>query len=860
MKRILTTLIASLCLATAQDEPDLALLLQEATFAAETAGDLAKAAALFKRLEKEPALTPTQREQALRQYAKVLDGLGKLKEAKALRQQLLEEFPESPHASEWKSQAKAALSTAERFARLELLGVWRPEEASETVTHYAEFLPNGRYLRLPHPLDATTQDGPSPPLSQATYRFAEDGQLMIEAPGKEPQTWSWRVRKAVLELTTPDQSKQRYTRARRPYRFPRDVNDVGQLVALLNLKEREVEATERYLENEGALEHVGDLLASSLYINEELRRLNRGTTAAALVDTGLELLDLAAQHFAEGKPDLGGQLLASFDALHWNAPVGNKDLRAATSPYHWDATSLIGTWDGHWEGIGAATITFHSSTFDPLGNAKSSWESSSAELMAGFNGTPYYRVEGDSLTIGDSDDSSSDRVVRMVYSGDQLGLYDENGVRVAFLKRRDSAIAVSCLDLYFGGHFAILEAIIPVSAHERLRRRLRDDIYHFVTVTEGTPTGLMARTAMRQLTQLDQAHLAGDDNRVAALQRALVGTLYLVLVDRLPHVLPSLDMIVSKEPTEQETPSNAVYDGAIQLRSKLLGGNELGAAADSLKRRILTEKLLTQTLESVPPEVQQALKKLFGDLPAWQFADILANRLTVTTVENHWHLKVVAFPHHDPEVAAALGNQLAKLITALPPKEGHAQWELAQLASVNALPTRLMVAKIPPPAPAPAPSTTETPTPRGVHPRLAHRPFEFQQYVLRYMTDDGRRVRLSAEHFVVFEIDGKRGAIKPDPSRAATEETLPFTVITWEDGQATTHATLAHRTIGPGGYFYGMKEFPIYAGPDGSGPGLWLSPIERSSGLVISAARTAWSDPAEIDFDHPGLRWYRLER
>lgn len=845
MKRRLLLLIALYPLVTwgQEDTPASSaetFLFNQAVHHTETAGDLEKAAALWKRLVENHHENTSQRllETAFQHYHQVLQDLGRHDEAKDIRREILKRFPQSAYAKQLREGAESTMPLPELFAQADLLGIWT-SLASEACL---EFLPDNRFQEWPYPfLDDL-------PTALGSYEFHSDAQLEITLPGREARRYEWQILGNELLLESSEGKQQRFHRQRRPFRFPKNLRNSGQLVALLNLKAQEVEAASTFVSGGGDPREFANLLASTRELDVEMKQLSENTPVALLVRAGLTLIDVATQAYTGGNVELGNAALSCFLNLHWDDWQAAKKLKRHVAPYRFSHSGVVGIWKGAVHGV-EMTMTFE----EPYESypSKGRFTSSSRELMDELGSTAHYHLSGATLNLTGSGPQRASDEGRFLFArhDNRLAFYDDStGELCGKFQSEAFAARRAALQSYFDSRFRILLALVEVSEHEAIQSLLRHTVYHLATTTEGTPAGVIARTTQRQLSQLRQAYLEGDSRRGTALARALTGSLQILIERRMTPTLMEIGIVLPDAPPVHTRPANGVYHGTTILRpvdSYL--GSDLVHLTMAFRSRIAEENLIQKALETVSDEERKAFLEIFGDIPEEEILFMLENRLSVRARENGPRLEISAFRHRDPGPAAALGNQLAKLITSLPPTEDLGSWAVETLADPD-LPDRLVLHNTSANAPsvlAPLPGV------RGRHARKIHSPFVYQNYVaFRTITND-HQIRARTGCFLLVEIGNERLALKRNPGPAENDE-ISFTAITWKDGTMEKRTLKAKQVMGPGSTYFKLQDYPLYADE-------WLSPIEQDA-LVISAARTSWVEAEDIDFDHRDLLWYRLQR
>ncbi len=837
--------------------------LEDALFQEEPAGNPTAAIELYRKLI-DQGLPPGQLEIVYRRLADLLADVGRLDESKAVFQQLKAAFPESRHLAEIDQRLGTQVDTAELFRRVSLLGLWAStakdgEDSSPTSTNYLEFMPGNRYQRLPHPLDAS----PGQPLEQGTYEVDKD-RLEMQS-GTEKRTYKWTVRQDQLLLEGSDGAKISRVRARRPFRFPRQVAEPRQVAALLNLKAAEARSVRGYLEDSMDTTGAADLLASSGPVDSELLQMTNSTTAELFVDTGLNLLDLATDLLETGEVDRAKSVLDVIEELHWNHRADSDDLGAFLGSYGTDVSTIRGAWEGIFpDDERPIEMSFHLNGHFEFPDLEGEFEE------------PRYHISKNRLGFAEKGGIPDEWYLFLMHRNSMV-LYHDTGTKAGWMRRRDAGLQERDLWHYFNGYHGVLYYLSTLSFHASIRKRLLDYHHDVATMTEGTTSGLLARTALRQLVQLDAAQQAGDLGKATAILAAFEKTEELLMSRTLASTINSVGFTQSpNDDRAVENPFHSAYDSSFLLTPIPKVRPDIQAyqkQAERLRQHLLDENVVRLVLDRAPSTIQDRFFKSFGDLSSDEVITLLERNLTVAAESDPLNVFVAAFPHDDPIIAATLGNQLAEVITTLPAEEGQWQWQVAQPAQDSALPFLLFLPEDPP-QPAHGRST------HGKHPRELYDRFVYEVFIEPF--DNGHRSCLSNETFLLLRSGEEVFALRSEgpTSWEKLPKSLPLTLVTPNDeGNVNVEVVKATRSDPP---FLSLEHagLHIHCGiqsdsfprlmrqnrvnslmrpnqPSLPGPVVF---VPFSEDRPISVARTTWTNPEDIRFDDLSLRWYALLR
>ncbi len=820
------TAVGSLQAQTPPTEEESKMLYEVATFAHDSSGDLLTAIKAYHQLL-ESDLDPAMRETVLARLGNALQSVGKEDEARKVFQSYLEQFPDGAHAKKILQGLKEPENREVTAMRLQLLGLWTLLGDDGIPKGYLELMPGERYQRLPHPLDSESQSAPSKPLESGTYAF-KDKTLIVNPANGDPLTLSWSLLDNELTLTDSDGNAVTRTRGRRPFRYPKPVDAAQQLSALVRVKAAEAGAAKRFLLDSWERNTTPDpnaaldFFARNEQIDIELRKLVAGTVAENYAHTGLLLLDLAASLLEKGSLEAADNVLLAFDKLEWNQlnpehlsdyGVISEDLTREWKDYFNANLSTQITTEGefqHPRSGGTRKVKIDGRRFDYGGNI--GWEY--------YLCNPFY-----------------------------LALYgNEGGERRAYLRPHEDRIT-SGLERYFANQIYNLNTIIPLSHHERTRKRLLEYYYYLATLTEGTTAGLLSRTALQQVYQLERAHLSKDEPKIGALQEALQSTTKILIEESVPETLKEVGVLVPHDPYRGDHPFHAVYEGTLTLmptQDRAPDKTRFQQEADKLRNHILENDWLRQVLEQSHPEIRKRYVEVMGDLSFEEMLRLLEERLEIKAQGLPLRVTVSAFPHTDAKVAVSLSNLLGRKIAVMDTTESTWAWRVVKEANLWELPSQLLIES--PSFGVPFP---KGPKVRGRHPLESHNRFVYETFVEQRASGYG--VRMIPGQFVVLYYEGKEIALRYDEQ--ATSDSCQVTIVM--PGEAETILIESHKLEfgrGPGGPAAlldkgGVKCYCHMA---------QISAHDAKG--TLSIALTPWTDPDEIDFDAPSLRWYAFQR
>ena len=820
---ILACLLAlfSTALHAQEAESSAELLFEKAIYEADTAGNLPKAIELYEQLLADQSLSATTREAVLFRLGRALTGAGKYADAAKVFEASLKQFPNGVFADQARERLRKPKAASEIAVAVSMMGLW------ETPSGFLELMPGGLFQRLPHPVDAENLSRPSPPTAQGSYEI--DGNSITLVDSKGPSlSFQWSLPEGKLHLTDKDGTSVIHTRARRPFRFPMDVAEPRQVAALMNLKAAEATPLNKFLTEGGKPAAALEVIGLSDAVDAELRRLTKDTTVELMANTGLAILELIESLLAEENVNGARTGLQAFTQLRW---ADGQDTRVG--PYSPDPSHIVGTWKGFLHGK-PMTMNFTS---------QRRWENPSS--MAGQGPAPTYKLNETLLSLVDSPYNQKwFNQAHFLINRKELALYDErDGPKIGHFHRSDSSPA-GRFDDYFGDHALALDAAISLTSHARFRTLLIDYFYQIATYCEGTTAGLLARTAVRQMLQVEAAYLAHEHGKASALRTAFQGTLRLLMSKSLPQQISKFSPIRSGTVTT-DNPFASVYDGLLHLRPGLggrVGEGIYRTQAKLLRQTILEQNLLGKILEQAAPVTREAFLDEFEGFSKKEIQDLLADQLMVEVNGDPLELHLAAFPHPDKAVANALSDALGRAIEALPQVDSSWSWRVKNTRSE--LPLRIFVGVGPDtPLPDPAPEA------RGTRPRMLHGKFVFETYVSKRV--DALSARIPSGHFGIIEQNGKLVAVRIDsktkftvvtPAENGAKSKVEAIEIKWAEGPVGSRLGLYHEN-GFAFHLHSKTGNSIYSSVGG-----------------LSIALTEWTEPDQVRFDDKSLRWYYIGR
>ena len=816
------------------------VLLEKAIFEEETAGNVDEAVRIYRSLVDSGELRPAKKEDAMFRLGNLLGTLGRKKEADTVFQTYLNAFPQGVHSERIRERLQRPRDTVEIVNLVNLLGLWglSSEEDPDTQVDYLELMPGGRYQRLPHPIDSQIQDAPSPAFETGTYEV--DGRMLtMKAHEGEATTFQYHQAGRVLILEPADGTEIHRRRARRPFRFPATVDDPESLVTLMNLKAAEVTPVYEHLKAVDSVEAVKDLISFSGAVDAKLRAMAQDTTAELLIESGLGMLTMATDLFDRDDYDKAKTVLTQFSELDWAESWGNGDTRSAVDSYQLGQPDLVGKWRPDFE-IDARTLTITGK------DGKLVSDSLDGEGSWIFRGDRVF-FEGADRPFG-----------RFLANERYLAVYNSDGsLEMPLFRRVDSSLDASDLQLYFDGHRHILNTLLQLSRDRDIRKQMMDYYYDTLVYAEGTDVGFLARTVLRQLSLLSAAVDAGDLTRQTVIANGLY-RLQGTMLRRLPSALPKLGIIVPN--IRQDIPYRGVYEGSVKLEPTLDVPSDARTRErqiDLLRNSVLKNKLIEKTLASVPVETRDAYRKEFEGFKLNEIVMLLEKRLQVKawSAPSNPRLiaKVAAFPHPNASVARTFGNQLGSLIGEVTTDDESWAWKIIEGVDPLALPNRLLLSSgypVPPPAGADKA--------RGEIAENVHSAFVFKTFIqpevsrnMAVMTSGRFMLLQQGEHQIALRLDC------PSWERSPFPQTFPVTVVyTDENGETVIEKIDVKQGNGPGGPWGGIVKGGVWCFCGGE-----FAPCVRDmddNGTILSVAHTSWTDPKDIKFDDPSLRWYMI--